>query len=218
AIVLGGRRRRCQRRLALYELRFALAAIGQRRVAACCKQRRAQVGIPDLRFDVIDAVVDRKRLRIVLARKAGDELQMRNVLQKHERRDGLARIAVPTKLTERKLDESLVLDGRRKSSDELGLLVWRRGHVLPVDLSKSDCRHAVIFSISHSHASSSRALAVLAMAISRYFNSFSTFSGGSILRRVVSTASSSTAACARLKPSQALCVSRCTIAHAKRGR
>ena len=57
---------------------------------------------------------------------------------------------------------------------------------------------ASTFSISQPHASCSRGPAVFVIAIMRYLSSASIFSGGSIESRVESTASSSTAACARL--------------------
>ncbi len=76
--------------------------------------------------------------------------------------------------------------------------------------SAASARKAAIFSISQPQASSSRGPAVLEIAISRYFSSASIFSGGSILRRVTSTAHSSTAACARLKPSHGRLLASCT--------
>ena len=102
--------------------------------------------------------------------------------------------------------------GRRAARPPSPSRCWRRAP------SATCARKAAIFSISQPHASSSRGPAVLEIAISRYFSSASIFSGGSILSRVVSTAHSSTAACARLKPSHGRWLASCTRLHEKRGR
>ena len=52
---------------------------------------------------MVDAVGNREVLGVILAREAGDELQMRRTLEEHERRDGLAWLALAPILAERQI-------------------------------------------------------------------------------------------------------------------